>query len=174
MVIEEKLEASSFLAIVVVNIIAMILAIPSLISVLKPILPGVKSKTIALYMYWKIVEVIICPFLDVYALMQSGSFYENKRDEKSATVHSEDQTEEDTAESSDGTSGADDRETRQAEQVKDNRIHGEVDKELYNEEIYTDEELPLVNEISFQAVVITVLVIWIPIRIFIVYILYSY
>ena len=68
MVIEEKLEPSSFLAIVVVNIMAMILAIPSLVSVLKPILPGVKLRSITCYMLWKILEIILCPFLDIYAL----------------------------------------------------------------------------------------------------------
>ena len=74
MVIEEKLEPSSFLAIVVVNIIAMILAIPSLIAVLKPILPGIKSRAITFYTFWKAFEVAICPFLDVYALWQSTEF----------------------------------------------------------------------------------------------------
>ena len=68
MVIEEKLEPSSFLAIVVVNIIAMGLAIPSLIAVLKPILPGVKSRAITFYMMWKAFEIILCPILDIYAL----------------------------------------------------------------------------------------------------------
>ena len=68
MVIEEKLEPSSFLAIVVVNIIAMVLAIPSLVVVLKPILPGVQSKAIFLYTIWKTIEIFICPFLDMYAL----------------------------------------------------------------------------------------------------------
>ena len=74
MVIEDKLEASSFLAIVLVNIVAMTLAIPSLVAVLKPILPGVRSKAITLYMSWKIVEVILGPFLDIYALWQSTEY----------------------------------------------------------------------------------------------------
>ena len=68
MVIEEKLEPSSFLAIVVVNIMAMILAIPSLVAVLKPILPGVKLRSITCYMLWKVLEIFLCPFLDIYAL----------------------------------------------------------------------------------------------------------
>lgn len=74
MVIEEKLEASSFLAIVCVNILAMILAIPSLINVLKPILPGKKSTFITIYMWWKVFELFICPLLDIYALWQSSEF----------------------------------------------------------------------------------------------------
>lgn len=74
MVIEDKLEASSFLAIVVVNIIAMALAIPSLVSVLKPILPGVKSRAITFYMMWKILEIGIGPILDIYALWQSTEY----------------------------------------------------------------------------------------------------
>jgi len=74
MVIEEKLEPSSFLAIVFINIIAMILGIPSLIAVLKPILPGVKSRAIMFYMLWKSLEVLTCPFLDLYALWQSTEF----------------------------------------------------------------------------------------------------
>ena len=68
MVLEEKLEASSFLAIVVVNILSMCLAIPSLIAVLKPILPGVRSKAIHYYMLWKIFECFVCPLLDIYAM----------------------------------------------------------------------------------------------------------
>jgi len=74
MVIEDKLEASSFLAIVVVNIIAMALAIPSLVAVLKPILPGVKSRAITFYMIWKILEIGIGPILDIYALWQSTEY----------------------------------------------------------------------------------------------------
>ena len=52
--------------------------------------------------------------------------------------------------------------------------HGDVEKELYNEEVYEEDSLPIINHISFQAIVITVLVIWLPIRVFIVYILFSY
>ena len=74
MVIEEKLHPSSFLAIVVVNIMAMILAIPSLVAVLKPILPGVKLRSITFYMIWKSFEIILCPFLDIYALWQSTEY----------------------------------------------------------------------------------------------------
>jgi hypothetical protein len=74
LVIEEKLQASSFLAIVFINIIAMVLGIPSLIAVLKPILPGVKSRAIMFYMFWKVVEVCVCPFLDIFALWQSTEF----------------------------------------------------------------------------------------------------
>ena len=106
MVIEEKLEPSSFLAIVMVNIIAMILAIPSLIAVLKPILPGVKSNVITLYTFWKAFEVFVCPILDVYALWQSTEFRTNGED--------------------DGIS------------------NGEIEHELYNEEVYQEEGLPFV------------------------------
>ena len=74
MVIEEKLEPSSFLAIVLINIIAMILAVPSLVAVLKPILPGVKSRAVMFYMLWKCFEVLIMPFLDLYALWQNTGF----------------------------------------------------------------------------------------------------
>ena len=139
MVIEEKLEPSSFLAIVVVNIIAMILAIPSLVSVLKPILPGVKLRSITCYMLWKTLEIILCPFLDIYALWQSTEY-------------------------SPGGNVV----------VREKVTHGDVEKELYNEEVYEEDSLPIINHISFQAIVITVLVIWLPIRIFIVYILFSY
>ena len=52
--------------------------------------------------------------------------------------------------------------------------HGDIEKELYNEEVYEEDSMPIINHISFQAVVITVLVVWLPIRFFIVYILYSY
>lgn len=139
MVIEEKLEPSSFLAIVVVNIMAMILAIPSLVAVLKPILPGVKLRSITCYMLWKVLEIILCPFLDIYALWQSSEFSPG-----GDTV------------------------------VREKVTHGDVEKELYNEEVYEEDSLPIINHISFQAIVITVLVIWLPIRVFIVYILFSY
>ena len=87
MVLEEKLEPSSFLAIVCVNILSMCLAIPSLIAVLKPILPGVKSKSIHYYMLWKIFEVFVCPLLDIYAMWQSVEFTtgETKKDEVKQT-----------------------------------------------------------------------------------------
>lgn len=52
--------------------------------------------------------------------------------------------------------------------------HGDVEKELYNEEVYEEDSMPIIKHISFQAIVITVLVVWLPIRFFIVYILYSY
>ena len=52
--------------------------------------------------------------------------------------------------------------------------HGEIEKELYNEEVYEEESLPIINHISFQAIVMGVLVIWIPVRTFLVYLLYSY
>lgn len=139
MVIEEKLEPSSFLAIVVVNIMAMILAIPSLVAVLKPILPGVKLRSITCYMLWKVLEIFLCPFLDIYALWQSSEFSPG-----GDTV------------------------------VREKVTHGDVEKELYNEEVYEEDSLPIINHISFQAIVITVLVIWLPIRVFIVYILFSY
>ena len=74
MVIEEKVEASSFLAIVLVNIIAMLIAIPSLMAVLKPILPGIKSRAVTVYMAWKIFEVFFCPLLDIYAFWQSTNY----------------------------------------------------------------------------------------------------
>jgi len=74
MVIEEKLEASSFLAIVFVNILAMVMAIPSLVNVLKPILPGQKSNVVTVYMWWKVFELFICPLLDVYAMWRSSEF----------------------------------------------------------------------------------------------------
>ena len=136
MVIEEKLEASSFLAIVLVNIIAMLLAIPTLITVLKPILPGVTSKAITFYMFWKCLEVVLCPFLDVYAIWQNTEFDPSLEDK---VVN-----------------------------------YGEIEKELYNDEVYSDDDIPFINQISFQAVIITLLVLWLPIRFFIVYILYSY
>ena len=139
MVIEDKLEASSFLAIVLVNIVAMTLAIPSLVAVLKPILPGVRSKAITLYMSWKIVEVILGPFLDIYALWQSTEYSPGDDDDDRVKV-----------------------------------THGQVEHELYNEEVYKEDSIPIVSSISFQVVVISVLILWIPIRIFIVYILYSY
>ena len=138
MVIEEKLEASSFLAIVCVNIIAMVIAIPSLVAVLKPILPGVKSRAINFYMGWKVLEIIVCPILDVYALWQSTEYKPDGVDRSELVTH------------------------------------GEIEKELYNEEVYEEESLPIINHISFQAIVMGVLVIWIPVRIFIVYLLYSY
>ena len=81
MVIEEKLEASSFLAIVFVNILAAIMAIPNLVSVLKPILPGQKSKVISIYMGWKVFEFFICPLLDIYAMWQSNEFSNDHEDE---------------------------------------------------------------------------------------------
>jgi len=49
-----------------------------------------------------------------------------------------------------------------------------VEKDLYNEEIYQNNSLPLFNETSVQVIVIGVLITWFPFRIFIVYILYSY
>ena len=58
--------------------------------------------------------------------------------------------------------------------MREKITHGDIEKELYNEEVYEEDSLPIINQISFQAIVITVLVIWLPIRIFIVYILYSY
>jgi hypothetical protein len=71
MVLKEKLDPSSFLAIVCVKIVSMILAIPALISVLKPVQPGVKSKAIQFYMYWKIVTVFVSPLLDAFAVWLS-------------------------------------------------------------------------------------------------------
>lgn len=137
MVIEEKLEPSSFLAIVFMNIIAMILAIPSLINVLKTILPGVKSKAFAAYTILKVSEILICPILDISALWASTSFSSK-------------------------------------ESAKTEITHGEIEKELYNEEVYEDDYLPIINMISFQVFVVATLVLWIPFRVFIVYILYSY
>ena len=139
MVIEEKLEASSFLAIVLVNILAMILAIPSLVTVLKPILPGVKSRAITVYMWWKVFEVFMCPVLDVYALWRSSEF----------------------ASDQDGVT-----------QKKANQQ--EVEKAMYNEEVYEEDSLPILSHISVKAAVILILVIWIPVRVFIVYIIHSY
>ena len=88
MVIEEKLEASSFLAIVVFNIVAMLLCIPSMVAVLKPILPGVKSRAITAYMLWKSVEILVCPFLDAYALFQSTE-YRPGNEMKASEQHAE-------------------------------------------------------------------------------------
>lgn len=112
MVIEEKLEPSSFLAIVFMNIIAMILAIPSLINVLKPILPGVKSKALTAYTYIKIAEVAICPILDIIAFWASTEYSTNDSSKREIT-------------------------------------HGEIEKELYNEEVYAEEFIPIINQISF-------------------------
>lgn len=111
MIFEGKLEPSSFLAIVVMNILAMILAIPSMINVLKPIMPGVKSKAVIAYMFWKSFEIVVCPALDAYALYASTQFNPDGK-----------------------TKGM---------------THGEIEKELYNEEVYEDEYLPFVNKISF-------------------------
>ena len=140
MVIEEKLEPSSFLAIVVVNIVAMILAIPSLVTVLKPILPGVPSRAITFYMMWKFVEIFICPFLDVYALWQSTEYNPNNN----------------------------------TSSKKEEELQIDIEKELYNEEVFEDKSLDLIDKISFQVIIVGVLVLWLPIRVFIVYILYSY
>jgi len=139
MVIEEKLEASSFLAIVCVNIFAMLLAIPILITVLKPILPGIKSRAITIYMWWKVFEVFLCPILDVYALWRSSEF----------------------ASDQDGI-------------IQKKISQQEIEKALYNEEIYEEESLPIINNISVKAAVIIILVIWLPVRLFIVYIIHSY
>jgi len=74
MVIEGNVEPSSFLVVVCVNVIAALLGIFSLVTVLKPILPGVRSRAIMFYMIWKIIEVFICPFLDAIAMWQSTLF----------------------------------------------------------------------------------------------------
>ena len=49
----------------------MSIAIPSLVSVLKPILPGVQSRAINFYKIWKVLEIFLCPILDVYAFWRS-------------------------------------------------------------------------------------------------------
>lgn len=90
MVIEGDLEPSTFLVVVSVNVIAALLSIFSLVTVLKPILPGVRSRTVTFYLIWKIIEVFICPFLDAIALWQSTLFKSKpKIIEKSETIKHE-------------------------------------------------------------------------------------
>lgn len=50
----------------------------------------------------------------------------------------------------------------------------QVEKNLYNEEVYEEDSLPIINNISVKALVILILIIWLPGRLFVVYIIYSY
>lgn len=45
---------------------------------------------------------------------------------------------------------------------------------MYNEEVYEEDSLPILSHISVKAAVILILVVWIPVRVFIVYIIHSY